>query len=202
MAAKCSLGFKFESQFFCEEEFVIDPSAKERFDSTRGVSSRSRLPSRNFSKTHPLFPFFSFFFLTFLLSFPLWLSKPQRLNRFNIARLESMSSQPHESEGDFSTSNDRPGLAGLALKEDRQRRASLTDATTVVGTPTESEKQRDGSIDFSKDPQAAAETSGAKPLTGVRLVLLMIAMLLVEFLVGLEQTSESSLSFLCTSLIY
>jgi len=109
-----------------------------------------------------------------------------------------MSSQPHESEGDFSTSNDRPGLAGLALKEDRQRRASLTDATTVVGTPTESEKQRDGSIDFSKDPQTPG-TSGAKPLTGVRLVLLMIAMLLVEFLVGLEQTSSSSLPFLCTS---
>jgi len=86
-----------------------------------------------------------------------------------------MSSRPHQTSNE---EDHRPGLGELALKEERQRRVSLTDATTVIGTPAESEKrerERDGSIDFNSGKDQVPN-SGAKPLTGVRLVLLMIAM--------------------------
>ncbi|GAA5942041.1 MDR family MFS transporter [Sporobolomyces koalae] len=87
-------------------------------------------------------------------------------------------------------SPDRPGLAELELDVVKpQRRGSLTDST-IVGEPADTEDNKRNSVN-EKDPTLSdedAQEAVARPLTGLRLVLLMVAMLLVEFLVGLEQT--------------
>ncbi|GAA5989050.1 hypothetical protein JCM5350_003640 [Sporobolomyces pararoseus] len=99
--------------------------------------------------------------------------------------------------------SNRPGLAELELDaanlqqhhhhHHHHRRESVTEST-VVGTPESKEgissingdkKQREGSI---ATTTTTTKEKKKKPLTGIRLVLLMVAMLLVEFLVGLEQT--------------
>ncbi|GAA5904232.1 MDR family MFS transporter [Sporobolomyces salmoneus] len=99
---------------------------------------------------------------------------------------------PPQLQGD--DSSHRPGLAELELAavKSRTRRNSGTDST-VVGTPAA--ERTGGSINveekIEKDTlsnDVGTDESGKKPLTGFRLVLLMVAMLLVEFLVGLEQT--------------
>ncbi|GAA6062204.1 hypothetical protein JCM10212_006485 [Sporobolomyces blumeae] len=94
----------------------------------------------------------------------------------------------------------RPGLAELALEEVREDQAELTDSTTIATNPIEAEgEKRGGSFDEAASRRTSLNsahgetTSGTrqvepKRVTGVRLVLLMAAMLLVEFLVGLEQT--------------
>ncbi|GAA6013479.1 hypothetical protein JCM11491_006095 [Sporobolomyces phaffii] len=86
---------------------------------------------------------------------------------------------------------ERTGLAHLELDVVQQeqaqlhsrRRASRTDST-VVGTPVDFEREKHGDADTASVQQDEKN----KPVEGVRLVLLMMAMLLVEFLVGLEQT--------------
>jgi len=91
----------------------------------------------------------------------------------------------------------RPGLGDLALDTVKtHRRGSLTDST-VVGTPAEGEEEKsinDQELEMKKIKvrDVIPGQSGKKPLTGIRLVLLMVAMVSVLSFLLARKTGISS----------
>jgi hypothetical protein len=91
----------------------------------------------------------------------------------------------------------RPGLGDLALDTVKtHRRGSLTDST-VVGTPAEGEEEEKSINDQEhmnkiKVRDVVPGQSGKKPLTGIRLVLLMVAMVSVFSFLLARKTGISS----------